>query len=695
LFVTVPNPITSEAVERVQKQIDSHVHSGRAPAVVVFDFNPDGKAASTAKPGVCSDLTAFIRSLRGRMTTVAYVHNRVSGHTVMPVLACQDIVMSRQGAIGEIAAEGVEPPRNEYEGYFLWGDPRFGEQRFALIRKMYDPQVQLRRGFLKAQPNQIVYVDGRDPQAAKLYVGLEPVAGIADNSLALYTAETARLVGLRRGALAESRAEVAEMYGLPAAVVRDDPLGGRTPQAFSYVLRNDVDGAVRETVNRVVRNVRSRGGNLLILELHCGGNDLVTARALADDLRAAQRGDQPLQIIAFVPESAPAAGTVVALGCTQIVMTLPRAEVANAQGSGGAVLGDFSRYVDTARPADIEAQRLSLRELARDQGYPEVLIDGMLDRSVEIVRAVRKDDARQRRLMTRAELEAVQGEWQFDKVIKNPGQLLVLDAALALEVGLARYTVPGTQIKDVATLFGLPEVRPADPGWLDRFAEFLRKPVVTVLLVVIAFTGLILELKAPGLTVPGIIAALCFILVFWSQSRFSGQTFVLALLLFLLGLVLVGIEIFVLPGFGAPGLFGVLCMLAGLALVTVDRLPESGAEWSQLGWRIVQYLFAMLGALLSALLIARFLPKVPYANRLILQAPAEQGERAVEFLPGAEEAARLLGAMGVSHTALRPAGVVRFGDQFVDVVSDGAFIPAGTRVQVIQVEGTRIVVKEV
>ncbi|MCS7272292.1 MAG: hypothetical protein NZ703_14510, partial [Gemmataceae bacterium] len=392
LFITVPNPITSEAVERIQKQIESRVHSGRPPAVIVFDFNPDGKAAWTAKPGVCSDLTALIRSLRGRVTTVAYVHNKVSGHTVMPVLACQDIVMSRQGALGEISGEGIEPPRNEYEGYFLRGDPRYGEQRFALIQKMYDPQVQLRRGFVRAQPNQVVFVDARDPKVEKLYVGLEPVPGVPDQGVGLYTAETARLVGLRRGSLAESRAELAEMYGLPAAVVRDDPLAGRTPEVFSFVLRGEVDGAMRETMNRVLRNVRSRGGNVLILELHCGGDDLVTARALADDLRAAQGGDQPMQIIAFIPESAPGAGTVVALGCTQIVMTLPKGADGEEPGKP-AVLGDFSRYIDNMRPADIEAHRLSLRELARAQGYPEVLIDGMLDRSVEIVRAVRKDDA--------------------------------------------------------------------------------------------------------------------------------------------------------------------------------------------------------------------------------------------------------------------------------------------------------------
>ncbi len=697
LFITVPNPITSEAVERIQKQIEARKPGGRGLGVIVFDFNPDGKPAWTSRPGVCSDLTHLIRGLRDKVTTVAYVHNKVSGNTVMPVLACDEIIMSRNGSLGEITRtpEEIEPLRTVYEGYFLRGDPRYGEQRFALIKKMYDPQVQLRRASSRKDPNQKVYVDARDPNVDKLYVGLEPVRGVADNAVAVYTAEIAREVGLRRGALAESRLEVAEMYGLPAAVVRDDPLGGRDPQVFTYVLRGEVDGAMRESVQRVLRNVRSRGGNVLILELHCGGHDLVAARGLAEDLRAAQSGDQPLQIIAFIPESAPAAGTVVALGCTQIVMTLPQPPEGGGEPLPSATLGDFSRYVESAPPKDIEAHRLSLRELARLQGYPEVLIDGMLDRQVEIVRAVRKDDARQRRLMTRADLEAQANEWQLDKVVKHPGEWWVLDAALAKDIGLARYTVPGKQVSDVASRFGFRELRPADPGWLDRFAEFLRKPVVTVLLVVIGFTGLILELKVPGLTVPGIVAALCFILVFWSQSRFSGQTFVLALLLFLLGLVLVGIEIFVLPGFGAPGLFGILSMLAGLALVTFDRLPESGAEWGQLGWRVLLYLLAMLGALLSAFLIARFLPKVPYANRLILEAPAERGERAVEFLPGAEEAAELLGAIGTSHTPLRPAGVVRFGEKFVDVVSDGSFIPAGTRVQVIQVEGTRIVVKEV
>jgi membrane-bound serine protease (ClpP class) len=686
LFVTVPNPITTDGLERIQKQIDARIHGGQDIATVVFDFNPDGKPAATAKPGVCSDLTSYIRKLQGRVATVAFVHNKVSGHTVMPVMACQELVMSKDAAIGEIAGEGIEPERGEYRGYFE-KDPRF-----PLIRKMYDPTVNLRKGFLRAKTDQYVYIDESDREAVKLVGGLEPVPGVQDNALGLFTNPVARNTGLSK-ATAETRSELAEIYALAPTSVRDDPLGGRTPEVYSWTLKGEVDSSMRESVNRVIRDVRRKGGNVLIVVINCGGNDLITARALADDFRTAQSGNEAIQIIGFIPDSAPSAATVIALGCTHIVMTRPKADAGDD--AKEATIGDFSSYLNTTRPEDVAANLTSIRELAESQGYPGVLIEGMFKRDLEIVRAVKKTDARQRRLMTREEFDKEQVEWRQDKVIKQPRIPFKLDTTLALEVGLARFAVEGTDVKDVAALYGYKEVRDADPGWLDRFAEFLKLPVVTVLLVVIGFTGLILELKVPGLTVPGIIAALCFILVFWAQSRFSGQTFVLALMLFLLGLVLIGLEIFVLPGFGVAGIFGILSMLAGLGLVTLERVPETVAEWGSLGVRISQYMFAMMGAMVMAFLIARFLPRVPYANRMILKAPSDKPELAGEELPGAGEAAGLLGAIGTTNTSLRPAGVVKFGDKFVDVVSDGGFVPAGTRVQVILVEGTRIVVKEV
>jgi membrane-bound serine protease (ClpP class) len=200
-------------------------------------------------------------------------------------------------------------------------------------------------------------------------------------------------------------------------------------------------------------------------------------------------------------------------------------------------------------------------------------------------------------------------------------------------------------------------------------------------------------MKVPGTTVPGIIAALAFILVFWSQSQFTGQNAVLGGLVFLLGLVLVLLEVFVLPGFGIPGIVGVFFKLGGIGLATFDRVPTSGEEWMLFGTRVSQYVGALFGAVLIAFWIARYLRHIPYVNRMMLQPPSDAAE--TQILPGTADAAALLGAIGTSATQLRPAGMAQFGEKYVDVVTEGGFIDSGARVQVIEVEGTRIVVKEV
>lgn len=690
LFVTVRSPITSEVVSGIKSQVSPRLANPARPVrAVVFDFTPDGKDAANAAFGACYELADFIRGLKATTTTVAFVHGKATGHTVLPVLACKEVVMGRAASLGEVAADGGPVPDKEKAGlYQSFTDDRKG--LFPAVQKMWDKGIDLGRGLSAQDRASVVYVDRRAGPAAlaKVATNVEPVAGGEPGRVALYPADQAVKLGLAK-ATADTRPEVAELYNLRSA--EDDPLAGRAPDAFRYTLSGEVDNSVREAVGRVLKDIKKKKGNVLVLTLDCGGGDLEAARRLADDLLDAQTGDEAIKVIGFIPDGAPDTAAFVALGCTELVMS-KRAD-AREEDRAEATLGDFAGYLARAKPGAADAHRKSLKELAERRGVPAILIDGLFDRDLVIVRAKAKRSPA-RRLMTDDELKAQQADWDQEFQVKPKGQLLKLTAGLADQLGVARHTVDGRDPAAVYALYGLDpaKVKEVTPGWLDRFAEFLRMPVVTVLLVVIGFTGLILELKVPGLTVPGIIAALCFIMVFWSQSRFSGEMFALALLVFILGLVLVALEIFVLPGFGAPGIFGVMCMLAGLALVTFERVPETTAEWGQLGYKVSQYTLGMMGAFVLAFLIARFLPKVPYANRLLL-APPDDPSPAEGGLFGA--AAGLLGAIGTANTPLRPSGVARIGDEFRDVLSDGGFIPAGTRVQVIAVEGTRIIVKEV
>ena len=200
----------------------------------------------------------------------------------------------------------------------------------------------------------------------------------------------------------------------------------------------------------------------------------------------------------------------------------------------------------------------------------------------------------------------------------------------------------------------------------------------------------------PGVSLPGVIAAICFVLFFWAHS--NTTTGWLAILLFVLGLVLIAVEVFVLPGFAAPGIVGVLLVIASIGIAAYGHWPRTSEDWLGFGKTLSPFGISVLIAVIGAAIAARYLPSIPFANRLMLKPPGHpsaEGEEPTAVETVRAELAALLGAIGVAATPLRPAGKVQFGEQFVDVVAEGSFVQPGTRVQVVEIEGNRVVVKEV
>ena len=697
IFVTVPNPVTSDAIVRIRKQVeDARNNPARPIRTVVFDFNPAGKDAATPDYGTCYTLASYIAQLT-ELKTVAFVSANASAHTVLPVLACKELVMARPASLGEIARPGDTFTPAMRAGYDeILGDARAPLR--AVVRKMADRELPLGKGVKNRvewfidlrEKDKFIKDGGAVPNTAPLPFARAGMAGV-------FPTDKAKQLGLVK-VTAETRAEVAGLYGLPPGSLREDPFGDRPPVAFRYILRGTIDGGVKEATRRVVQDVVRQKGTVLFVQIECGDGDLSAARDIADTFQKAQQGEDGLLVVGFVADSATPAGTVIAFGCGELVMSR-RADVKDAAGEAQeAEIGDFEPVLHRGDANAAEFLRVNLKELAAPHGTPGILIDGMLDRDLVIVRAHAANERGRKRLMTEPEFEAAKANWVSEATVKPKGQLLKLNATRAVELGVARYAVDGRDLAAVYPLYGIdpPRVKEATPGWLDKFATFLRLPPVTVLLVVIGFAGLVLELKVPGTTVPGITAALCFILIFWAHTGVNGNAAILGGMLFLLGLVLILVEVFVIPGFGAPGILGILFMLAGIGIGTLDKVPQTGDEWTEFGGKVGQYLLALIGAIILAFTLARFLPNIPFANRLMLAPPGDRpGADPAADLPGAALAAALLGAVGTAATTLRPAGMAQFGDQYVDVITEGGFIAAGARVQVIEVEGTRIVVREV
>lgn len=727
LIVQVPTTITTESTGRLRSLLHGPINRFEQGAarqggrfVLICDFNPDGRPAASDDFGASYGLATYLRSLQG-VRTVAYIHGDVRRHSVLPALACNELVFAESGRLGQVTAPGKTLPRVEQTAYEEIARGRFPD---VLVRKMFDASLD------------VVKVGDQFFAAGKPRVGEQLLAGLAPKETAFYTFAMARDLGLCQQLPFATLDEARLAYGLPRAGaqrVLDRTVCWRVP------LDGTVNGElVEQTKRRVERALRARA-NVLILEIKCAGGSSDKAHELGMYFASLneRRPDSPVETVAYVTSKARNLATFLAFGCNKIVMQLDEDKDAKDPDdeedlAGESRLGGFGLYVGRHasteglrkeladhpdRRAEIEQKiqeatsgleeslRAQLAEIAGKQMYPEVLAAGMFNRALKIHLVERAVGAAAgRAMMSDEDFQADQkGKklWRSVSLVKPwqgqpklEGRYLTLSARQAKELGVAHDVV-----KDLPELYQLvgvkqEEVKTVEADWLDGLADFLRDPWTSVILVMLGITCLILELKMPGVGLPGVIAAICFVLFFWAHSQLHGQITWLAILLFILGLVLIGLEIFVLPGLGVCGISGVLLLLASLGLVAYGHWPRSSEEWIGFGNKIGPFGISLFGSLVLVALVLRYLPHIPVLNRLMSK-PADEDEAAQADYPMHAELQALLGAIGVAATPLRPAGKTRFGETYVDVVAEGRYVMPGTRVQVIEVEGNRVVVKEV
>jgi membrane-bound ClpP family serine protease len=703
LVVPVPNVITSEATNRLRTAVYGPLRRYEAerqldPAGVgefhlICDFNAAGRDNASEDFGACLSLATAIDDLRKKQNVhvVAYLHGKVTRHAVLPVLACSEIIFSNDppATLGKVAS--ADRPLRDVERF---GYESIAGQRYprVLIRKMYDPAVSV----LKS-PRGERYRDANEkppPQG-------EPVADLGPGDTALYTFAQARELGLCQAVARNTLDEVRDRYDLPRASLYQ-PLDHIN--AWRIKVEGPINAEMQEKVQRRIRRALGNKANLLIVQLACGDGDANIAHELGLYLATLNdnRQDNPVETVAWVTSQAHNTAAFLALGCNKIVMQR-QARQGDEVVHPGAHLGDFDHYLQEHPELEKTLPR-RLAEVAARQHYPPLLAEGLAGRELRIVAVESSKGESARKFISEEDWKEDQrgGEQRWKKLAdikpargSDENKTLNLSAEQARELGLCDLAA---SYEEVCEMEGVApaEVRLSDTDWLDQLADFLRDPWTSVVLVMLGITCLILELKMPGVGLPGIVAAVCFLLFFWSHSQLNGQITWLAFLLFLLGLLLIGLEVFVLPGFGVAGISGIVLVLGSLGLVAYGHWPRSNEEWIGFGQKIGPFGISILGALAVAFTVARYLPSIPWANRLMLRPGDEHSENPDEVVAAAQaELTSLLGAIGVAATPLRPAGKAQFGDDFVDVVAEGSYVVPGTRVQVIEIEGNRIVVKEV
>jgi membrane-bound serine protease (ClpP class) len=223
------------------------------------------------------------------------------------------------------------------------------------------------------------------------------------------------------------------------------------------------------------------------------------------------------------------------------------------------------------------------------------------------------------------------------------------------------------------------------------------------ILIMVAFLGIYIEMKTPGVWLPGLVAVICFVLIIGSKYLIGLANWI-EVALFVTGLLLLLVEIFVIPGFGVAGVIGILFMLAGFFGILIKnppgRLPwpESDFDWEWFVYEVLSIGLGFLGFVIVAGVLKKYLPKTQFFGRLVL-APAmakkgDEFEVSMTAPPEKGESGINVGNIGEALSLLRPAGRARFGDAVVDVVAEGEYIGRGAKVKITEIHGNRVVVRE-
>jgi membrane-bound serine protease (ClpP class) len=416
------------------------------------------------------------------------------------------------------------------------------------------------------------------------------------------------------------------------------------------VVRIPIEGMVDLGVLALVeRTLEARpDAAAFLLDINTLGGRVDAAIRIRDALL-----ESKVKTIAFVHPRAISAGALIALACDFIV-------VSRGASIGAATPIQFGE--DGAKPVEekmVSYFRTELRSTAEAKGRRGDIAEAMVDASVSI------------------------------EGLDPPDKLLTLDTDGALAWGIADLVADSAdELLRKLALARAPRVDVVE-NWAEKLVRFLTDPVVSGLLMSLGTLGILIELYQPGVGIPGALGVVCLGLFFGGHLlvHLAG---VEELILIVAGLGLLAAEVFVLPGFGIAGVLGIVCVFAAL-LLTLIGLPLS-VTFSTSAWvePLVRVSAALLLTVFGMIVALRYLPRTSAGRGLVL---ASATARSQGFVSSDES--RFAGRVGVAESDLRPVGVARFGDERVDVVSEGEYVARGSAVQVVQVEGARIVVRAV
>lgn len=536
---------------------------------------------------------------------------------------------------------------------------------------------------------------------------------------------------------------IAAIPGLGTAVLAAEETPGVSAAtgvtAAILPLHGEIDPVMVFSLERRIEEAREKGVSVIVFDMDTPGGLVSSSIEIADLIKNLV----DIKTVAWVNPNAHSGGAIVAVACDEIVMARS-SRIGDAQVIMGGPTG-VGAVPKELQPKAYTPVINEFRASARLNGYSVVLAEAFVipEREVwwlenintkerkfvsredkirllgEPKKAASPDDDEDATEQTDDDQEPAQfssaastgeSEWKLVETYFDPhldmevdaiqpvvrdDELLEMSQGEAQAWGFSKGVVADEDA--LRTRYGLASLIYITPTWSEGLADWLTSTYVRGFLMLIILLGAYVEFHTPGVGVAGLVALIA-LGVFVGAPYMTGLANVWEILLLAVGVLLIGLEIFVIPGFGVAGISGVGLVIIGLLATFVPDepgrsfpiyLPSLASTWHGLQVGVITMVCSMAASLVGMVMLSKFLPRMAVFRRIV---PANPTPSEVLVEDPYRGAARI-GDVGVTEGPLRPAGKARFGSLLVDVVSQGDYLEACVQIEVVERRGNRVVVR--
>ncbi len=416
-------------------------------------------------------------------------------------------------------------------------------------------------------------------------------------------------------------------------------------QSRVYVgdIESEIDLSLAPYVRRVIKEAEENNAKAVIFKINTFGGRVDAATQIKDAIL-----NSSIPTVAFVDRRAISAGALITLSCNKIIMT------------PGSSVGASTVVNERGQKQSEKYQsfmRSEMRSTAEKNNRRKDIAEGMVDERIVVPGLV------------------------------DSTKLITLTADEALKYGIADTVL--NNLSDVPKYLkvGNAKVVEIKSNWSEDVVKFLNNPIVSSLLIMIGLVGMFIEIKTPGWGVAGT-ASIIALALFFGSGYIVELASATEILIFVLGVILLLLEIFVIPGFGIAGVLGIIFIIGGIFLSLLSNLPLF--SFASVSGALIQLAISLVFSLLIMYLLAKYLPKTVIWNRMILSSNIASKSGYAEK----KGVNTLVGKVGEAYTDLRPAGIALIKGKRIDVVTQGEYIDKGSKIKVIKTEGMNVIVEK-